>query len=123
MGSYIGNCFDKQPVNTGRQRELDVAKGIIIIFMLLSHAIEIVGWYFEPHAADGFFWYGFSFVHYRAFYKSVAKIVKKTVIVATQGHCAINMVIKKDKEQQNVAVPYPGYNEMYSFDLLLSFPT
>jgi uncharacterized membrane protein len=59
MGSYIGNCFDKQPVNMGRQRELDIAKGIIIILMVFSHAIEIVGWFFEPHAADGFFWYGF----------------------------------------------------------------
>ena len=43
----------------GRQRELDIAKGLIIILMSLSHAIEILGWFFAPESADGFFWYGF----------------------------------------------------------------
>ena len=57
--NQIRNCFDKDPVNMGRQHELDAAKGFIIIFMALSHAIEILGWFFDPQMSDGFFWHGF----------------------------------------------------------------
>ena len=59
MLKQICSCIDKEPVNTGRQRELDIAKGFIIILMSLSHAIEILGWFFAPESADGFFWAGF----------------------------------------------------------------
>lgn len=62
MVKQIRNCFSKDPVNTGRQHELDVAKGFIIIFMALSHGIEILGWFFDPQLADGFFWHGFDMV-------------------------------------------------------------
>ena len=62
MFKQIRNCFGKDPVNTGRQHELDVAKGFIIIFMALSHAIEILGWFFDPALSDGFFWHGFDMV-------------------------------------------------------------
>lgn len=33
----------KEKVNMGRQRELDVAKGLAIIFMLLVHVYEVYG--------------------------------------------------------------------------------
>ena len=62
MIKKITNCFDKDTVNTERQRELDVAKGFIIIFMTLSHAIEILGWFFAPQSSDGFFWHGFDMI-------------------------------------------------------------
>lgn len=62
MINRIINCFDKNPVNTERQRELDIAKGFIIIFMALSHAIEILGWFFAPQTSDGFFWHGFDMI-------------------------------------------------------------
>ena len=62
MINRIINCFDKNPVNTERQRELDIAKGFIIIFMALSHAIEILGWFFAPQMSDGFFWHGFDMI-------------------------------------------------------------
>lgn len=62
MLQWIRNCFDRDTVNTGRQRELDIAKGFIIIFMALSHAIEILGWFFPPEVADDFFWHGFDMI-------------------------------------------------------------
>lgn len=62
MIKTIKNCFDPNPINTSRQQELDIAKGFIIIFMVLSHAIEVLGWFFEPQAADGFIWHGFDMI-------------------------------------------------------------
>ena len=59
MFKQLSGCIDREPVNKARQRELDIAKGFIIILMSLSHAIEILGWFFAPEGADGFFWYGF----------------------------------------------------------------
>ena len=59
MIKQISSCVDREIVNTGRQRELDIAKGFIIILMSLSHAIEILGWFFAPESADGFFWADF----------------------------------------------------------------
>ena len=58
----IRNCFDSAPVNVGRQRELDVAKGIVILFMALSHSIEVLCWFFDPQTSGGFFWEGFDMV-------------------------------------------------------------
>ena len=34
MIKKIKNCFAKDPVNLGRQKELDIAKGMAIIFMV-----------------------------------------------------------------------------------------
>ena len=62
MLRQIKNCFAPTPVNLGRQRELDISKGFIIIFMALSHAIEILGWFFDPLTSDNFFWHGFDMI-------------------------------------------------------------
>lgn len=62
MFKRIINCFDKAPVNSGRQRELDVAKGIFIIFMSFSHCIEILGWFFDPNSSVGASWHDFDMV-------------------------------------------------------------
>ena len=59
MFKRIKECFDNTAVNTGRQRELDIAKGFAIILMSFSHGIEILGWFFDPQRTDGFFWDGF----------------------------------------------------------------
>ena len=59
MWKQLSSCIGREPVNTARQRELDIAKGFIIFLMSLSHAIEILGWFFAPESADGFFWAGF----------------------------------------------------------------
>ena len=59
MFKRISSCIAREPVNTGRQRELDIAKGFIVILMSLSHAIEILGWFFDPGSSGGFFWEGF----------------------------------------------------------------
>ena len=48
MISKIRNCFEKEPVNLGRQNELDIAKGIAVIFMVLCHGFEIMSWFFDP---------------------------------------------------------------------------
>ena len=48
MVSQIKGCFSKEPINLGRQKELDIAKGIAIIFMVLCHGFEIMGWFFDP---------------------------------------------------------------------------
>ena len=48
MFAKIKSCFAKEPVNFGRQAELDIAKGIAIIFMVLCHGFEIMGWFFDP---------------------------------------------------------------------------
>lgn len=37
----ISSCFVEEPINLGRQKELDIAKGIAIIFMIFCHALEI----------------------------------------------------------------------------------
>ena len=52
MINILKNCFDKDPVNLGRQKELDIAKGIALIFMTISHSIEILGWFFDPQIAS-----------------------------------------------------------------------
>ena len=57
MFRQLANCFDEAPVNLDRQRELDIAKGFVIIFMVISHGIEILGWFFDPQNAGGFFWH------------------------------------------------------------------
>jgi RsiW-degrading membrane proteinase PrsW (M82 family) len=62
MVKKIINCFDKDPVNLGRQRELDIAKGIFIIFMSFSHCIEILGWFFDPNSSVGASWHDFDMV-------------------------------------------------------------
>ena len=40
MISRLRNCFAKEEVNTGRQPELDIAKGFAIIFMIWVHVYE-----------------------------------------------------------------------------------
>ena len=62
MIEKIKNCFDKDPVNLGRQRELDIAKGIFIIFMSFSHCIEILGWFFDPNISGSPSWHDFDMV-------------------------------------------------------------
>ena len=62
MVKKIINCFDKDPVNLGRQRELDIAKGITIIFMSFSHCIEILGWFFDPSITQSPSWHDFDMV-------------------------------------------------------------
>ena len=64
MFKRIKGCFDNTAVNTGRQRELDIAKGFAIILMSFSHGIEILGWFFDPQRTDGFFWDGFDMLKY-----------------------------------------------------------
>ena len=51
MVKAIKNCFVKEQVNLGRQRELDIAKGIAIILMVFSHAFEILAWFFDPEVS------------------------------------------------------------------------
>lgn len=70
MIKKIRNCFDKAPVNLGRQRELDVLKGIFIFFMSFSHCIEILGWFFDPGDSLAALW------------RSIDMVLKSTVIVA-----------------------------------------
>lgn len=41
----ISNLFSDEKVNTGRQVELDIAKGLAIIFMIFLHTIMVVGAY------------------------------------------------------------------------------
>ena len=62
MLNKIKDCFDKHPVNLGRQRELDIAKGIAIIFMSFSHCIEILGWFFDPNISPNPSWHDFDMV-------------------------------------------------------------
>ena len=52
MISQIKSCFAKEPINFGRQKELDIAKGIAIIFMVLCHGFEIMGWFFDPEISS-----------------------------------------------------------------------
>lgn len=59
MLDKLKNCFSKDPVNVGRQRELDIAKGIVIIFMSFSHCIEILGWFFDPSLTHSPSWHDF----------------------------------------------------------------
>lgn len=62
MIKKIINCFDKDPVNVGRQRELDIAKGVFIVFMAFSHCIEILGWFFDPNISAVPSWHDFDMV-------------------------------------------------------------
>lgn len=54
MMKQIKNCFVKEPVNFGRQRELDIAKGIAIIFMVFCHSFEILSAFFDPAVSTDF---------------------------------------------------------------------
>lgn len=42
MAAFIGirNCFDAEKINTGRQPELDLAKGFAILFMVWTHVFD-----------------------------------------------------------------------------------
>ncbi len=40
MFTAIKNCFGHENINTGRQRELDMAKGFAIMFMVWTHVFE-----------------------------------------------------------------------------------
>ena len=51
MVKVIKKCFAEEQVNLGRQRELDIAKGIAIIFMVFAHAFETLAWFFDPEAS------------------------------------------------------------------------
>lgn len=42
------SCFANEPVNLGRQKELDIAKGIAIIFMIFCHSFEVLSDFFDP---------------------------------------------------------------------------
>ena len=48
MREKMKNCFAKEPVNLGRQKELDIAKGMAIIFMVFCHSFEILSGFFDP---------------------------------------------------------------------------
>ena len=48
MVKRIKGCFGQEPVNLGRQRELDMAKGLAIVFMVLCHGFEILCDFFDP---------------------------------------------------------------------------
>ena len=54
MISKIKDCFNKEPINLGRQTELDIAKGIAIIFMVFCHAFEMLCWFFNPEISTDF---------------------------------------------------------------------
>ena len=54
MISKIKTCFNKDRVNLGRQTELDIAKGIAIIFMVFCHAFEMLCWFFNPEISTDF---------------------------------------------------------------------
>ena len=62
MFKRIKNCFSSDPVNLGRQREIDIAKGIALIFMTFSHSIEILGWFFDPGLSPAITWHDFDMV-------------------------------------------------------------
>ena len=62
MVKEIRSCFVDEPVNIGRQKELDIAKGIAIIFMSFSHCIEILGWFFDPNKSANPSWHDFDMV-------------------------------------------------------------
>ena len=51
MIKKIKSCFANEPVNLGRQSELDVAKGIAIIFMVLCHSFEMLSGLFDPEVS------------------------------------------------------------------------
>ena len=54
MIKKIKNSFVNEPVNLGRQSELDVAKGIAIIFMVFCHSFEILCDFFNPEISTDF---------------------------------------------------------------------
>ena len=62
MFKKVKNCFSSDPVNSGRQREIDIAKGIALIFMTFSHSIEILGWFFDPSISPAVSWHDFDLV-------------------------------------------------------------
>lgn len=52
LPGMIKGCFADEPVNLGRQRELDIAKGLAIIFMVLCHGFEIMCEFFDPEISS-----------------------------------------------------------------------
>ena len=54
MIEKMKNCFRKEPVNLGRQKELDIAKGMAIIFMVFCHSFEILSSFFDPEISTDF---------------------------------------------------------------------
>ena len=54
MIKAIKNCFVNEQVNLGRQKELDIAKGIAIIFMVFCHVFEMLCWFFNPYSLHDF---------------------------------------------------------------------
>ena len=54
MIEKMKNCFAKEPVNLGRQKELDIAKGMAIIFMVFCHSFEILFDFFNPEISTDF---------------------------------------------------------------------
>ena len=54
MVKAIKNCFAKEQVNLGRQRELDIAKGLAIIFMVFCHVFEMLMRFFDPEISSDF---------------------------------------------------------------------
>lgn len=45
MLRYLSQCFSSEPINTGRQIELDIAKGFAILFMVFSHVyMDLSDW-------------------------------------------------------------------------------
>ena len=52
MVRQIKSCFAREPINFGRQKELDIAKGIAVIFMVLCHGFEIMSWFFDPEISS-----------------------------------------------------------------------
>ena len=54
MVNQMKTCFAKEPINLGRQKELDIAKGIAILFMVFCHGFEILSWFFDPAISSSF---------------------------------------------------------------------
>lgn len=52
MFKRIKGCFGSEQTNLGRQRELDVAKGLAIILMVFSHSCENLEAFFDPSTAS-----------------------------------------------------------------------
>ena len=51
MIKQIKSCFANEAVNLGRQRELDIAKGISIVFMIFCHSYEMLAQLLDPAAS------------------------------------------------------------------------
>lgn len=51
MLKTVRNCFSDTKVNLLRQSEVDIAKGLAIIFMVLCHVFETLVWFFNPESS------------------------------------------------------------------------